>query len=392
MALEYVKSQKGHDLLVFRGFTFRREREHNGTIYWKCTDYRIAKCSGRVNVMDGRIIKSTSHNHVPDPAKIQARAVINQIKDRAKSTQEATHQIVAISTSSLSSAVCGQLPTVPLIKRTIQRARQHNNLPLTNPTSLTELEFPEPFTQTINGHPFLLYDSGPSNNRILLFSTQRNLDLMTQCNHWYADGTFKSAPQLFTQIYTIHAMKYDNVIPTIFVLMPNKTQSSYNQLFSALKRLKPNLNPISIMTDFEQSAINSIKEAFPHALQRGCFFHLSQCLWRKIQQIEGMQEKYKTDPDFALQIRHLAALAYVPEADVMTSFENLLDSQYYTENEGFLQPLIDYFEDTWIGRMDRRNRRRQPLFPISLWNCHEAAKSGLPRTNNSVEGWHRGFN
>ena len=276
MALEYVKSQKGHDLLVFRGFTFRREREHNGTIYWKCTDYRIAKCNGRVNVMDGRIIKSTSHNHVPDPAKIQARAVINQIKDRAKSTQEATHQIVAISTSSLSSAVCGQLPTVPLIKRTIQRARQHNNLPLTNPTSLTELELPEPFTQTINGHPFLLYDSGPSNNRILLFSTQRNLDLMTQCNHWYADGTFKSAPQLFTQIYTIHAMKYDNVIPTIFVLMPNKTQSSYNQLFSALKRLKPNLNPISIMTDFEQSAINSIKEAFPHALQRGCFFHLTR--------------------------------------------------------------------------------------------------------------------
>jgi hypothetical protein len=146
------------------------------------------------------------------------------------------------------------------------------------------------------------------------------------------------------------------------------------------------------MTDFEQSAINSFKESFPGSLQRGCFFHLSQCLWRKTQQIEGMQEKYRNDPDFALQIRHLAALAYVPEAEVMTSFENLLDSQYYTENERFLQPLIDYFEDTWIGRMDRRNKRRQPLFPISLWNCHEAAKSGLPRTNNSVEGWHRGFN
>ena len=214
---------------------------------------------------------------------------------------------------------------------------------------------------------------------------------MAQCNHWYADGTFKSAPQLFTQIYTIYAMKYDNVIPTIFVLMPNKTQPSYNQLFSALKRLKPNLNPISIMTDFEQSAINPIKEAFPYALQRGCSFHLGQCLWRKIQQIDGMQEKYRTDLDFALQIRHLAALAYVPEAEVIPSFENL-DSQYYTENEGFLQPLINYFEDIWIGRMDRRNRRCQPLFPISLWNCHEAAKSGLLRTNNSIEGWHRGFN
>ncbi len=189
-------------------------------------------------------------------------------------------------------------------------------------------------------------------------------------------------------------MKYDNVIPTVFALMPNKTQVSYNRVFSALKNLNPNLQPISIMTDFEQSAINAFKEAFPNALQRGCFFHLSQCLWRKIQQIfiEEMKNNYSTDADFALQVRHLAALAYVPEIDVVAAFENLLDSQYYTENERLLQPLIDYFEDIWIGRIDRRNRRRQPLFPISLWNCYEAAKSGLPRTNNSVEGWHRGFN
>ena len=392
MALEYVKSQKGHDLLVHNGFTFRREREHNGVIYWRCTEYRIAKCSGRVNVMDGRIFKSTSHNHVPDPAKIQVRTVIHKIKERATTTQEVTHQIIASSTTLLSSAVCGQLPSVSLMKRTLQRARQQVDQPPPNPTSLTELEFPEKYTKTIDEHPFLLYDSGPSNDRILLFTTQRNLDLMAQSDHWFADGTFKSAPQLFTQVYTIHALKYHTVIPTIYAVMPNKTQFSYNRLFSALKNLNTNLNPTSIMTDFEQSAINSFKEAFPDSLQRGCFFHLSQCLWRRMQQIEGMQQKYSADPEFGLQIKQLAALAYVPEAEVIKSFESLLDSQYYTENERYLQPIIDYFEDTWIGRIDRRNRRRQPLFPISLWNCHEAAKSGLPRTNNSVEGWHRGFN
>jgi hypothetical protein len=251
-----------------------------------------------------------------------------------KQPQGTNHQIIA--TSLLSLAVCGQLPSVPLIKRTIQRARQQNNLPLTNPTSLTELDLPERYTQTIIGHPFLLYDIGPSNDRILLFSTQRNLDLMARCNHWYADGTFKASPYLFTQIYTIHAMKYDNVIPTVFALMPNKTQVSYNRVFSALKNLNPNLQSISIMTDFEQSTINAFKEAFHNALQRGCFFHLSQCLWRKIQQIEEMKNNYSTDADFALQVRHLAALAYVPEIDVVAAFENLLDSQYYTENERLL--------------------------------------------------------
>lgn len=85
----------------------------------------------------------------------------------------------------------GQLASVPLMKRTIHRARQHKIIPLANPTSLGDLEIPEKFTQTINGQPFLLYDSGPSNYRILLFSTHKNLDLMAQSIHWFADGTFK---------------------------------------------------------------------------------------------------------------------------------------------------------------------------------------------------------
>jgi hypothetical protein len=84
MILEYVKSEKGYNLLVYKGFTFHRESEHNSVIYWRCTEHRIAKCSGRINVMDGRVIKPTSHNHVPDPAKIHTRTVINQIKERAK--------------------------------------------------------------------------------------------------------------------------------------------------------------------------------------------------------------------------------------------------------------------------------------------------------------------
>lgn len=391
MSITYIKSQKGHKLLTLDGYNYRLEGENNGVQYWKCTEYRKAKCTGRLNVMDGHIIKSSDHNHVPDQAKLQTRVVLNKIKERAQLTKESTHQIVAESTTSLSSAVCGQLPSIKLIKRTIQRTRHHSDNPLPNPINLAELVIPEKLTRTINHMPFLLYDSGPSHDRILLFSTQRNLDLMTQCEHWYADGTFKSAPQLFTQIYTIHVLKYDDVIPTVYALLPNKSQCSYKTLMTQLKSLNNNLKPTSIMTDFERSAINSFKEAFPRSIQRGCFFHLSQCLWRKIQQIEGMQEKYKTDADFALQVKQLVALAFVPECDVIKAFESLLDSEYFLTNESVLQPLIDYFEDTWIGRMDRKKNRRQPIFSIALWNCHEAAKSGLPRTNNSVEGWHRGF-
>ena len=56
------------------------------------------------------------------------------------------------------------------------------------------------------------------------------------------------------------------------------------------------------------------------------------------------------------------------------------------------EPLKRYFETTYIGVPNRNNRgRKQPLFPIALWNCHDRLLNGDPRTTNSVEAWHRAF-
>lgn len=50
------------------------------------------------------------------------------------------------------------------------------------------------------------------------------------------------------------------------------------------------------------------------------------------------------------------------------------------------------FEDTYIGRVNRRGRKTPPLFPISIWNCYFLIEKDIPRTNNAVEGWHNCFN
>ena len=53
-----------------------------------------------------------------------------------------------------------------------------------------------------------------------------------------------------------------------------------------------------------------------------------------------------------------------------------------------VQPLLNYFEDTFIGRRLLR-ARRAPLFPHIMWNCKDRVKNDLPKTKNHVEGWHR---
>jgi hypothetical protein len=64
----------------------------------------------------------------------------------------------------------------------------------------------------------------------------------------------------------------------------------------------------------------------------------------------------------------IAELAFVPTFDVPAAFEELADA---SPNE--LIPGLDYFEDNYVGRENRRaaRGRREPLFPVELWNMFD---------------------
>jgi hypothetical protein len=58
----------------------------------------------------------------------------------------------------------------------------------------------------------------------------------------------------------------------------------------------------------------------------------------------------------------MAALSFIPKNDVENSWNEQLDSEFYSQNEEMLTPLTNYSEDTWIVRLDRRNRRRPAIY------------------------------
>ena len=94
----------------------------------------------------------------------------------------------------------------------------------------------------------------------------------------------------------------------------------------------------------------------------------------------------RTKYPFYLLKNQISILAFVPEADVIDAFEAV--------SEDFpldAQAVIDYFEDTYIGRLRPGGHRRAPLFDMELWNMYNQTIDDLPRTNNAVEGWHRSF-
>ena len=96
------------------------------------------------------------------------------------------------------------------------------------------------------------------------------------------------------------------------------------------------------------------------------------------------------DPQFGVQLRMIATLAFVPSQDVVNSFDRLcvvIQNQYV----GDADEVLNSFEDTYIGRFRKNAPRRPPLFPIELWNMFNRTAEKLPRTNNNIEVWRNSF-
>ena len=388
MPLQYVVSTRNKKKLIDNSHLFVKEKQSGEKTIWKCDQFYTRKCHARVHTNDESIIKRLGeHNHAGDIARVEAAKVINETKEKAITTQETTHCIATQAYVGVSQAVAGQLPTPQYLKRNIQNARKVTAQVPANPVSLLELSIPSKYRITHSNEPFLLFDSDDGSDRIIIFSTRRNLQLLSSTSNWYADGTFKTAPPLFNQLYSIHGIVNRDVLPLVYILMANKTEESYNKVLSELKALGPTLSPRTIMTDFERAAINAFRAVFPDSDQQGCFFHFSQCLFRSIQS-NGLQQLYENDAGFALKMRMIAAIAFVPVADVVISFEHLIDNTDFPEE---VHSVLDYFEDTWIGRPNRRLIRRPPRFDHVMWNCFDAAKFCASKTNNACEGWHRSF-
>lgn len=76
------------------------------------------------------------------------------------------------------------------------RKRRQPNLP----HSLDDLEIPDHLRATKNGARFLLHDTGPGNERVVLYATEESLQILSRVDKVWLDGTFKSAPDIFFQV------------------------------------------------------------------------------------------------------------------------------------------------------------------------------------------------
>ncbi len=261
------------------------------------------------------------------------------------------------------------------------------------PKTLNEINVSVSLYYTLSETLFLVKDTVVNQERILLFTTTANIQHLLQALFWMIDGTFKTVPTVFYQLYTIYApiSVKDNskILPLVYALMTNKSEELYKQLFQNLidfaEENDIELNPSTIIIDFEQAVINALCSEFPEVRNKGCFFHLAQSGWRKIQEF-GLTIQYGTDEHLSLMLCHLFALAFLLPDKILTIFDILKTKILSIANN-----IVQWFENNYIyGRiwwwLKTGNVTRTPsLFLSQLWSVYNSIELGIPRTQNNIK-------
>ena len=120
------------------------------------------------------------------------------------------------------------------------------------------------------------------------------------------DGNFSLAPHPFKQLYTIRVPFNEVTGTAVYAFLPNKCQDTYRELFQSTIQC-----PV-----FEDAVLRAVTVVFDrHINHQGCFYHLTQASWRKIQQL-GLVPLYNNDDDFRVFCGMMDGLAFLPVPDL----------------------------------------------------------------------------
>ena len=314
--MEFTTTECGTRKLLKDGYIYLFKKDlANEFTSWECKLRRKGGCRASVKLdkLDNFVEQVNEHSHPHSARKCETIKIKESIRRRARDSLDNPREIVSEEVQNVSETVAVNLPSLNHLGRYC-----HPNGVVRE--ALPQL--PPEYQVTSAGERSLIHDSGIGDEkRILIFGSPDTLQLLRESPYWFGDGTFKVCPIIFSQVYTLHGLVQDRIIPCIYALLPDKSENIYRRFFEEVRNtLDLEHSPQDIMIDFEIGAINAAAATFEGKEMKGCFFHLCSKLWKQIQR-SGLQQRYIDDAEFDNTLRMIAALAFVLPDEVEDYFE-----------------------------------------------------------------------
>uniref|UniRef100_A0A915DUW6 FLYWCH-type domain-containing protein n=1 Tax=Ditylenchus dipsaci TaxID=166011 RepID=A0A915DUW6_9BILA len=372
--MEILRSEKGKDIGHLNDFLYWKQSSKGAKAYWRCIFFQAGpdgeettKCPGRAISTNSDAYNSKKHNHVGDKSRVDLKRMQGYVQEKSVSSKEPPRKILA---EAIERTDEDSQPLIrrSLVTRNIRNHRHTARVEPANPQMLIDLKIPEAY-QMCGKEVFLKYDGWNNDERILIFATDKCLDMLVSINKWGCDGTFDVVPLLFDQLWIIFVRLAYSYVPAVFVLMNRRLESSYLFVLAKLQELRPKMSPSSVALDFEKAEWNAFEKSVVRSVSTN-----------------GSKELYDSSDDFRREVNLILATAFIPSSNVSNAFTKL---RHYLEDSVFadqLEPILDYFEDCYLGRPNG-DKRRKPRYPIEKWNVVDRVITDEPRTSNSIESF-----
>ncbi|KAG0430043.1 hypothetical protein DMUE_5702, partial [Dictyocoela muelleri] len=379
-----IETKKGKLKILHNGYSYHFHKQDSEKKQWRCVN---RKCTGYMYTnFNNDIIKIIDHNNCEkNYNKNEALFIRNNIYKRSRLTNEKPRDIIISELKIAPSVIIKEFPKMNILNDKITEYRKKHNI------NIISGDIPENVKFTFSNEKFLQFDSGLNDpKRYIIFTTETHLVYLENAINWYCDGTFRSCPKEFTQLYVIMGDIKNITLPLVYIFMKDKSKASYLNVFSYLKSKIKNKKKFNITIDFEMAALCALKEVFGDSDIYGCFFHFTQLLFRSIQRL-GLVSEYKKNVYFREIFRMIVSLSFVPLENVKDEFHKL---DFYIKSKKDICNIYDFwnnFKNTY-GKYIFEKEGDFSIFSVKFWSVYERIKNDLKKTNNVLEGWNRSLN
>ncbi len=233
LKFEFVPSlrRRGKNLIV-EGFRFKKNLSKPKAIHFICVEQN---CRSRL-IMDFDQTKITtySNNQTHDPdfeylAEHESRHSIFEMIDKNPTQKIKSLYMIAVENATTNAIFLP--PPFSKIRTSLIRRRNRQLPPI--PHSFRDVDIVSPWSDTFDCQSFLL---DKNNERgIVIFISLRALSYLSKSSVIFCDGTFKTAPRPYEQIYTVFAVIDEKwKVPVCWSLMNGKTEDHYKYLLQTL--------------------------------------------------------------------------------------------------------------------------------------------------------------
>ncbi|KAG0438000.1 hypothetical protein DMUE_3363 [Dictyocoela muelleri] len=255
-SIKLIKSQKCGRKIIFNNFIYNFSSQKENYITWRCNK---RGCSGRIKT-DAElknIIFQNEHWHENEFSKIIRLEFNGKIKNIAVRTNLNFDNALISATEGMKKDDLIKIGNLNNIRDYFIKSRKSiNELPKNENDNILEM-----YKYTFDNNIFLQYSDLNDGEKLMIFITNENLNILSKSKVWLGDGTFYTAPKNYSQIYIIHGLYFGKILPLCYILMKNKREKSYKKIFDYFIA-NISTEPEHFIVDFEISQHNAIKKTF----------------------------------------------------------------------------------------------------------------------------------